>query len=250
MARRRALARVSGRSQQFPAGDALALAGALDEAAIVTLASAATVAIGAAQSNTIQISGTTTITSFDTVASGAVRRLVFSGALTLTHNATKLILPGAANVTTAAGDAATFVSLGGGNWRCVGYQLAASAGGGGGSAAFSKYYESPPQAITNDSLYTLAHGLGMRPKGVAVMAICISEVAGYVVGDTIEVANNIVPYIANSAGNSTGNNFLYDSSNLYVRVGQFRPFQFSGKNGGSIQVGFQTQWNLVFKAWA
>lgn len=98
------------------------LTSALNEAPIVTLASAATVNIGAAAANTINISGTTTITAFDSIAAGAVRRVVFQGALTLTHNGTSLILPTSANITTAAGDAAEFVSLGSGNWRCFNYQ--------------------------------------------------------------------------------------------------------------------------------
>jgi hypothetical protein len=97
---------------------------ALNEAPITTEASGSTVNIGAEDVNTITISGTTTITAFDTIASGAVRRLVFSGILTLTHNGTSLILPTAANITTAAGDVATFVSLGSGNWRCVHYERA------------------------------------------------------------------------------------------------------------------------------
>lgn len=104
------------------AGDTLT--GALNEAAFVTLASASTVNIGAAASNNISITGTTTITAFDTIAAGAVRRLVFAGALTLTHNATSLILPSGANITTAAGDVAQLVSLGSGNWRCVNYMKA------------------------------------------------------------------------------------------------------------------------------
>ena len=54
----------------------------------------------------------------------AERVVQFSGALTLTHNATSLILPGGASITTAAGDVAYFVSLGSGNWRCTGYQKA------------------------------------------------------------------------------------------------------------------------------
>lgn len=110
----------------------------LNEAPQVTLASAATVNIGAAGANSISISGTTTITAFDTIASGAIRRLVFQGALTFTHNATSLILPGGASITTAAGDVAWMESLGSGNWRCVGYHKAngqAVAGGGGGSLA-------------------------------------------------------------------------------------------------------------------
>ncbi len=96
----------------------------LNEAPAVTLASAATVDIGAAAANTVNISGTTTITSFGTIAAGATRRVVFQGALTLTYNAASMILPGGANLTTAAGDTAEMLSLGAGNWRCVSYQLA------------------------------------------------------------------------------------------------------------------------------
>jgi hypothetical protein len=88
----------------------------------VTIASAATVNIGAAAGNTISVTGTTTITAFDTIAAGAKRMIIFAGALTLTHNATSLILPGAADIVTAAGDVANFISLGSGNWRCVGYE--------------------------------------------------------------------------------------------------------------------------------
>ena len=97
---------------------------ALNHAPAVSLASAATVNIGAAAANAITITGTTTITAFDTIASGAIRVLTFAGALTLTHNATSLILPGGANILTAAGDVAVMLSLGGGNWRCIAYQRA------------------------------------------------------------------------------------------------------------------------------
>lgn len=105
-------------------GDINTLSGPLNWAATATLASAATVDIGAAASNVISVTGTTTITSLGTIAAGAERVLTFAGALTLTHNATSLILPGGASITTAAGDVAYFVSLGSGNWRCTGYQKA------------------------------------------------------------------------------------------------------------------------------
>jgi hypothetical protein len=100
------------------------LTGHLNNAADVTIASASTVNIGAAASNNIIISGTTTITAFDTIAAGATRRVKFSGALTLTHNATSLIIPGGANITTAANDTAQFTSLGSGNWICDFYSRA------------------------------------------------------------------------------------------------------------------------------
>lgn len=88
------------------------------------IASASTVNLANATGVVVNITGTTTITSLGTVASGALRTLIFGGILTLTHNATSLILPGGANITTAAGDVAQFRSKGSGNWVCVGYQLA------------------------------------------------------------------------------------------------------------------------------
>lgn len=88
------------------------------------LASAATVNIGAATGEYLNITGTTTITAFDTVQAGTERTVRFTGALTLTHNATTLILPTAANITTTAGDVAIFRSEGSGNWRCVSYMRA------------------------------------------------------------------------------------------------------------------------------
>jgi hypothetical protein len=103
------------------------LTSALNEAPTVTIASSATPAIGAAAGNSISLTGTTTVTGFDTIAAGAFRRVVFAGALTLTHNATSLILPTGANIATAAGDVADFLSLGSGNWRCINYMRASGA---------------------------------------------------------------------------------------------------------------------------
>ncbi len=89
-----------------------------------TIASAGTTNIGAANAEYLAVSGTTTITAFDTVAAGIYRVLKFDGILTLTHNGTSLILPGSASITTAANDVAGFRSLGSGNWRCEWYQRA------------------------------------------------------------------------------------------------------------------------------
>ena len=83
------------------------------------------------------VTGTTTITDIDfgTDKTGRKVILVFDGALILTHNATSLILPTGANITTAAGDVAVFVSEGTDNVRCVFYMRkdgTALAGGSGG----------------------------------------------------------------------------------------------------------------------
>jgi len=87
------------------------------------LASAATTDIGAQNSVFLNITGTTTITSLGTNYNGP-RYLRFDNALTLTHNATTLILPGAANITTAAGDSAIVVPSGSpaNGWRLIGFQ--------------------------------------------------------------------------------------------------------------------------------
>lgn len=100
------------------------LSSALNYAPAVNVASASTTNIGAAASNFCNITGTTTITAFDSIADGAERVCIFAGVLTLTHNGTSLILPTAANITTAAGDVAGFVSKGSGNWKCRFYQRA------------------------------------------------------------------------------------------------------------------------------
>ena len=74
--------------------------------------------------NYFDVTGTTTITSFNTTAVGTVIKLHFDGALTLTHNATDLALPGGANITTAAGDEAEFVEYASGDYRCTSYTKA------------------------------------------------------------------------------------------------------------------------------
>jgi len=97
--------------------------GAINWKGAVTVSSATTTDIGAATSNLVEVSGTTTITALGTVAAGATRFVRFTGALTLTHNGTSLILPTSANIATAAGDEAVFESLGSGNWRCKSYSM-------------------------------------------------------------------------------------------------------------------------------
>jgi hypothetical protein len=76
----------------------------------------------------VRITGTTTITGFGTAPSGTTRQLRFAASLTLTHNATSLILPGGASIVTAANDTAEAISLGLGNWVVVQYTPATTAG--------------------------------------------------------------------------------------------------------------------------
>ena len=114
-------------SPAFPTGNTfIAIDNALDIAR-VDVASSATTAIGGAASPYVRITGTTTITAFDNVAAGIVRKVLFGSALTLTYNATSLIIPTSANIIVMPGDTAFFVSEGSQNWRCLVYQTATGA---------------------------------------------------------------------------------------------------------------------------
>jgi microcystin-dependent protein len=98
-----------------------------DQGIEVALASAATTDLGAQTTNFVNITGTTTITSFGTTYKGP-RFVRFAGALLLTHNASTLILPTGANITTAAGDSCVIVpkatSGTADGWKVEAYQKA------------------------------------------------------------------------------------------------------------------------------
>lgn len=110
-----------GWAGQFLALTGGSMSGAINETA-VTMASATTMAIGAAAGNVVNVTGTNTISGFDTVQAGTRRTLRFGSALTITYNATSLILSGSKDLSISAGDVMEFVSLGSGNWACTNYQ--------------------------------------------------------------------------------------------------------------------------------
>lgn len=85
---------------------------------------ASTTDIWSATGNFVHLTGTTTITSFGANTAGHWRIVRFAGAGTLTNNATSLILPGGANITTAANDTAIVVGEGSSNARVVHYERA------------------------------------------------------------------------------------------------------------------------------
>jgi len=85
------------------------------------------------------VTGTTNFAAM-TVAADRQFTLQFDGALTMTHHATNLDLPGEANITTAAGDVAVFQSTGANTVQCINYTKAdgtAVSGGGDNTPAFS-----------------------------------------------------------------------------------------------------------------
>ena len=102
----------------------LTMSGPIYERKGSDVASAATLDLDAANGNVIDVTGTTGITAV-TLATGRRILVRFTGALTLTHGAS-LVLPGAANITTAAGDYAEFVGYASGVVRVSRYVKAAS----------------------------------------------------------------------------------------------------------------------------
>lgn len=99
--------------------------GELSSATEASVASATTTNVLGQDAIFVSVTGTTTITSLGT-GTKTLKIVRFTGALTLTHNATSLILPGGANITTAAGDTMIVVSDGSSNARVVSYQNAAA----------------------------------------------------------------------------------------------------------------------------
>lgn len=85
------------------------------------IASAGTTTVGTlGLGDSMYITGTTTITSFGNAAQAGTRRtLIFDGALTLTHNATSLICPGAENIVTVPGTSIDIIAETTANWRVV-----------------------------------------------------------------------------------------------------------------------------------
>lgn len=169
------------------------------------IVSAATTDLGTLGSNVVSITGTTTITSLGASANLArpLYVLSFTGILTLTYNATSLILPGGANITTAAGDSALALYLGSGNWQVLVYNRAATIGINGPSVTLL----GTPFAVISNTVLTNITGLdvALSPGNYLVQTrILVSGVAsgmGYKFAATFSGTISPAAYasVANSA---------------------------------------------------
>lgn len=99
------------------------LTGALSYAAVISLAAASTVDLASANGNYVSITGAgATISSLGSGTDGQRRLVRFVGVNTLVHGTSSIILPGDANIVTAADDLAEFYCRGSGaGWRCLYY---------------------------------------------------------------------------------------------------------------------------------
>ncbi len=159
------------------------------------VASATALTLGS-DGNYFDITGTTTITSINTVSVGTVIKLHLDAALTLTHHATDLILPGASNITTAAGDEAEFVEYATGDWRCTNYQLSDS------QLLKTKIIEIGDWDMDTTITLTVAHGLTLS----AIRSISV------LIRNDLDTNSRIFP-IPNTAATSV-EQVVADSTNI------------------------------------
>lgn len=93
--------------------------------AVTAFTAAATVDLTTCTGEDFTITGATAITSFGSLALGVKKKGRCLSAGTITHNATSLICPGAANLNVLAGDTFEVMGLGSGNVVIVDFQRAA-----------------------------------------------------------------------------------------------------------------------------
>lgn len=169
-----------------------------------TIASASTTDLGSVPGRYVSITGTTTITAFGTIKAGTVKYVKFAAALTLTHNGTSLILPGAANITTAAGDMAIFVSEGSGNWLCVTYNRVPGIG-----TIYAARVTLTTQTEVDFPIPPWARNIkvmfaGLSTSGSSVPIIQIGDSGGIETTAYVSVASNITSSGVSSSAYTTG----------------------------------------------
>lgn len=195
-----------------------------------TLASATTTDLCSVPQSALTISGVTTITGFsNTCVAGQIKQLTFSGILTLTHNATSLILPSNGDdITTAVGDTAWAVYLGGSDWRVLAYQRANGAALNAASVFTGAVFFDSPITVT------LASGTdNWNPSGLSTLNVvrltCSSviNVTGLtapatdgkvVVIDNVGTTNNCT-FTSQDANSIAANRFAFDRP-ISVRPGR------------------------------
>lgn len=132
------------------------------------IASASTISVG--EGGFFHVTGTTTIDDIDwgTDKTGRRVKLCFDDALQITHSST-LILPGATNITTVAGDVYEFTSEGSDVARCTGRLLTTVSGGAlVGDGSETPYFAGIQVGHASDTTLTRSSGGVLAVEGVTV----------------------------------------------------------------------------------
>jgi hypothetical protein len=129
------------------------------------VASATTTNLDTATGDLVDVTGTTTITAI-TLSEGREATVRFTGALVLTNGAS-LILPGAANITTVAGDVAVFRGYASSVVRCVSYTPI--------TIPPTRPIINTPVAVTSGTSVALATGIPSWVKRVSLLFSSVSS---------------------------------------------------------------------------
>jgi hypothetical protein len=184
--------KITGLTPGSGTGEALAFQQLFNQGTMADIASAATTDIGVQNTNFLRVTGNTTITSFGTNYRGP-RFLVFEQNITLTNSST-LVLPGGANISANAGDAAIVIpgaTLGTPDkWIVIAYQSATN----------------PSQIVTLNGTQTLTNKTLTNPviNGFTGSTAAINIGSGQLVKDT---AGNLGLGVTPSAWESAWKSF-------------------------------------------
>lgn len=224
---------------QIIAADAVAIRAKIgvDRAqAADSMTAAATLNVAAEDGDYITVNGTATVTAI-TLANGKEVVLRFTDVCTLTHNGSTLVLPGAANYVTAAGDVLRFRGQVSGV-ACVGLTRAA------GPSRFNRFYESGQLTITSGGSISNTHSLGVAPTLCQGYLVNVTGEAGYTAGQVVQVALG-----ASSA--DRGASAVLTSTAVVIRYGSdASAFQIPHATTGATTALTNANWNLVVRAWA
>lgn len=203
------------------------------------IASASVTDIGSLATNSVQITGTSTITSFGVNYRGPMF-VRFQSALTLTHNATTLILPGAANISVMAGDTCIVVpkALSGisNGWIVFGYQrvsglLPGYAASGANtditSISGSAAALDPTKNYTVTTLSANSQVTSTSPNSGNAGAVILRDAAGN--------PNKVYLQAVNNGNSAQYANLQFDSTGVIIASGNFAASgQFNGAGTGLI----------------
>ena len=204
--------------------------------AAASLSAATTLDLTAVAGDFVTINGTATVTTI-TLAQGKEAVLRFTDVCTLTHNGSTLILPGAADYATAAGDVLRFRGLASGV-ACVGMVRT------GGPSRMNRYYEASPQVITSGSAISNTHGLGVAPTLVQGFLVNVTGEAGYTTGQVVQVAFGY-------QGTNRGASATINSTAVVVRYGSdANAFAIPHATTGATTALTNANWNFFIRAWA
>jgi len=213
-----------------------------------SIASGATLDFNTVTGEFIHVTGTTTVTTIS-LAQGQERTVVFDGALILTDSASLILLKGGENITTKAGDVATFRGEGASITRCTSFERASGIPL---IYGFTDSYVSGEIGITGAGNVTPSHGLSVdgvavAPTLVQVRIVCKTAEFNYSIGD--EVIINPTG-MAQATSDGRGLSIVPTTTQLIIQYGSSsQPIEILNKTTGVTEFVTNANWKLVARAW-